>query len=208
MWCGLASLRVEVFCWLVVAGKVSTVDVLRRKGLTLENINDRCSLCGREDETINHLFLHCDFAAFIWKHFLKVCGISWCLPSSLVDIVEGWRLGPFSGCGLLMWKCIPFAILWSIWKERNDRIFKGSQTAVEDTVPLVTLRLSKWLLCKIEFSNLKLDDIAQDWKVYMMSGPSKGKVIVSWSPPPIGSLKFNVDGATRGKPGRHWRSSL
>ena len=137
---------------------------LQEKGLTLENIADRCSLCGREDETINHLFLHCDFAAFIWKHFLKVRGISWCLPSSLVDMVEAWQLGPFTGCGLLMSKCSSFAIIWSIWKERNDRIFKASQTAVEDIVPLVTLRLSKWLLCKKEFSNLKLDDVAKDLK--------------------------------------------
>ena len=35
----------------------------------------------------------------------------------------------------------------------------------------------------------------------MMSGPSKGKVVVSWSPHLIGSLKFNVGGAARGKPG-------
>ena len=31
--------------------------------------------------------------------------------------------------------------------------------------------------------------------------PIKVRKSILWSPPPIGWLKFNVDGATRGKPG-------
>ena len=82
-------------------------------------------------------------------------------------------MGPFSGCGLLMSKCSSFAIIWSIWKEKNDRIFKGFQATVEGIVPLVTLYLSNWLLCKKQFPNLKLDNTARDWKARMMSSPSK-----------------------------------
>ena len=35
----------------------------------------------------------------------------------------------------------------------------------------------------------------------MGCGPIKVKKSILWSPPPIGSFKFNVDGPTRGKPG-------
>ena len=35
----------------------------------------------------------------------------------------------------------------------------------------------------------------------MKTGALKKKGIVSWCSPPCGVLKFNVDGATKGKPG-------
>lgn len=37
---GSAPLQVEVLCWLAISGKVSTVDNLKRKGLSLEAISD------------------------------------------------------------------------------------------------------------------------------------------------------------------------
>lgn len=37
VWVGLATPRVESFCWLVVLGKAATTDVLRRRGILLEN---------------------------------------------------------------------------------------------------------------------------------------------------------------------------
>lgn len=43
-WLGLVPPRVEAFCWLVVSGKVSMVDNLRRKGFALEESSELSSL--------------------------------------------------------------------------------------------------------------------------------------------------------------------
>lgn len=32
----------------------------------------------------------------------------------LGELVVAWRFDPFYGCGLILWRIIPFAILWSI----------------------------------------------------------------------------------------------
>lgn len=66
--------RVEAFCWRAVASKIMTIDILRRKGVITDPILDIYSLCGRERELIDHLFVHCNVACFIWGHFLKLCG--------------------------------------------------------------------------------------------------------------------------------------
>lgn len=40
--------------------KVATVDHLRKRGMTSTNILDTCTVCGKENKTINHLSLHCE----------------------------------------------------------------------------------------------------------------------------------------------------
>ena len=65
----------------------------------------------------------------------------------------------------------------------------------------VTLTIANWALVRKEFSNFNLNDILFSWEACMGSGSTTVRRTVSWSPPPHGVLKFNVDGATRGKPG-------
>lgn len=45
-----------------------------------------------------------------------------------------------------------------------------------------------------------MNDIHFNWEDCIGSGSFKKRRVVSWSPPP-GVLKFNVDGAARGKSG-------
>lgn len=45
-----------------------------------------------------------------------------------------------------------------------------------------------------------MDDFLCNWVVCMSSRPAKVKKIDVWSPPSFRCLKFNVDGAARGKP--------
>lgn len=65
VWMGLATPRVEVFCWLPATNKVSTIDNLRRKGLALKFASNNCCLCRKEREKINHLFMQHNFSYHI-----------------------------------------------------------------------------------------------------------------------------------------------
>ncbi|XXG72211.1 hypothetical protein AAC387_Pa07g1359 [Persea americana] len=86
-------------------------------------------------------------------------------------------------------------------KEMNDRIFKRSSLLLTDLVSRITLRIVEWALVRKEFSNFSLNDILLNWEACMGCGFSKVRRSIPWSPPPIGVLKFNVDGASSGKPG-------
>ena len=183
VWCGLAPPRVEVFLWLAVAEKISTVDNLRKRRIMSEAISDTCVLCGKEKETITHLFLHCEFASCIWQSFFKKCGISWCLPRALSELMEAWRSGPFKGVGLILWRLIPFSILWSIWKERNNRIFNGKSKDREDIVFMIVLKIAKWASIKKELEHLTLDNNLSNWEACLGSRCVKKKHLVTWSPP-------------------------
>lgn len=50
-------------------------------------------------------------------------------------VFEAWRLILFFfGSGRMLWRLIPFAILWSMWQERNVRIFKQTKEDVDQLV--------------------------------------------------------------------------
>ena len=54
---------------------------------------------------------------------------------------------------------LPFAILWSIWKGINDRIFQGAYASLLELIEVITLRVAKWALLRREFSNFSLNAI-------------------------------------------------
>ena len=162
-----------------MAGKISTADILRR-GLTSDNISDTCCHCRRERESIDHLFIQCHVASFIWVYFLNVSGVSWCLPRSLPILFEAWKGTLLVGIGRILWKIIPLSILWSIWNERNYRIFNRKGSTMEDLLSAVLLRITKWACVRKDFVDIKIDNIMQNWGVCLKMGALKKKRKVSW----------------------------
>lgn len=59
-----------------------------------------------------------------------------------------------------MWSNIPFATLSSVLRGRNDEIFRGEASSVDSIIlVVVVLRMTKWLLVRKEFDNVKIEDI-------------------------------------------------
>eukprot|EP00268_Persea_americana_P063135 TRINITY_DN8154_c0_g1_i2.p1 TRINITY_DN8154_c0_g1~~TRINITY_DN8154_c0_g1_i2.p1 ORF type:complete len:183 (+),score=16.69 TRINITY_DN8154_c0_g1_i2:641-1189(+) len=122
-------------------------------------ISNICVLCGKVNETVDHLFVYCEFPYSLWCRFLARCGVLWSLPRSLVGLIEAWRFSSFFGSGLILWRIIPFAILWFVWKERNNRIFRGSLLPVEELEQLVRVQIAKWASFR-EFDASKVYGVA------------------------------------------------
>lgn len=108
--------------------------------------------------------------------------------------------GSFFACILFLLMIIPIAILWSVWKERNNKIVRGALTAKEDILYVISLRIAKW-------ASIRKDFLILTRHIYCSIGKFACNVV--WARrskmfframPPIGILKFNMDGAARGKP--------
>ena len=116
IWNPIVPPKLRFFAWEASWGKVLTLDQLKRKGTPLVN---RCNLCEENEETIDHLLIHCSRAKMLCDLLLAIIDLTGC---SLVRFVNysllrkvlvsekngrefGWRLlFVFSGrCG---WKGI------------------------------------------------------------------------------------------------------
>lgn len=109
------------FVWLVARKACLTENNLMKRGLPLCS---RCHLCGREAETINHLFLHCSVTVQVWNIFLALAGVHWVMPNNTKEMLSCWNKGSSPSAQKNRWDLIPACIWWSIWKERNSRCFE------------------------------------------------------------------------------------
>ena len=86
VWNPLVPLKVGFFAWEASWGKVMTLDKLKKRGRPLAN---KCYLYEDEEETLNHLLVHClkpeSFGSLFWLSlglggsFLSQCGRSFLL---------------------------------------------------------------------------------------------------------------------------------
>jgi hypothetical protein len=69
------------------------------------------------------LLLHCAFASKLWGFVFKTFGIHWVILERVVDLLFGWRKW-FGKNFSAVWNLVPLCLMWTIWQERNRRIFE------------------------------------------------------------------------------------
>lgn len=81
-----------------------------------------------------------------------------------------------------------------MWKERNERIFKGKKSSLKKIISIAMVRIAKWVAIRknfanvniddILFANVNIDDILHNWGACMGLHPRKIRVKDVWCPPP------------------------
>jgi hypothetical protein len=140
IWRTKAPPRVAFFVWLAALGKILTLDNLRKKNMVLFS---RCGMCKKDEESIDHLLLHCDCAQFLWNAFFSRVGLVWAMPRGVVNLLRSWWLG---GCSrsTVVWKMVPLCIMWCLWSECNGRFVKDSERSLEDLLHFFLTTLFTW----------------------------------------------------------------
>jgi hypothetical protein len=66
IWKCPAPSKVAGFAWLVIHDRVSTRENLIYRRVIQDNGEQGCVFCGERMETVNHLFLYCNFTLQVW----------------------------------------------------------------------------------------------------------------------------------------------
>ena len=76
-----------------------TLFVLHQKALPIERLKkfgilgpSRCSLCEEEEESVDHIFLHCPYSSSWWKWLYSILGIQLEFPKSIKEMLSSWPL--------------------------------------------------------------------------------------------------------------------
>jgi len=127
IWCAKAPTRVAFFVWSAALGKILTHDNLRKRNIV---VIEWCCMCKKKGESIDHLLLHCDTARELWSFMFSLFGVEWVMPQTVLELLTTW--GAFFGHGLAkkVWRLVPHCVLWSVWWERNARLFEDVETVM------------------------------------------------------------------------------
>lgn len=122
MWFKQGIPRFSFISWLAMKSRLPTRDPLRNWGL---NVQADCVLCSGFVESHDHLFFGCGFSSELWQGFNLGMGNH--LPVLLHSFgaaVTSVSAFSRSATGVVA-KLLSQAIVYSVWKERNSRIFTG-----------------------------------------------------------------------------------
>ena len=119
-----------------------------RERLSLCN---KCSLCGKDTETVKHPFLHCNFTDQLLQIFLNLRGISWSMPSKIDETLFSWKEAGVGATNKERWRMILACIWWTIWRERNDRCFENRDNNLQEVKLKCLLLFCFW--CTNVYSN-------------------------------------------------------
>ena len=109
-------LKIKIFRWYLLKGVVLTKDNLVKRNW---HGNKKCGFCN-SDETIQHLFIHCHFAHYMWR--LLYCCFGLRPPRSIKHVFGNWLLGVDSKTKRLVITGVS-VLCWTIWISRNAIVF-------------------------------------------------------------------------------------
>jgi hypothetical protein len=73
VWRTQAPSRAAFFSWSATLGKIPTLDNLRKRHVIMIN---KCYMCKKTEEFVNHFLLHCDVAFALWYSLFCRFGLS------------------------------------------------------------------------------------------------------------------------------------
>ncbi|XP_028080046.1 uncharacterized protein LOC114281693 [Camellia sinensis] len=123
IWINLAPPKAQFLSWLAWRGRVKCYELLQKVGVLSPNASSLCVFCKSEVETVNHVFIHCHFTWKLWANLVNWWNYKWVSPGSVEGLLLSWPEIKMKKKMLTVWKTLPVAVMWSVWRSRNDCVF-------------------------------------------------------------------------------------
>ena len=121
VWASSCQSKHKVFFWLVLKDRISTRELLKRKRMQLPDFT--CVLCNTStEESLSHLLLECQFARQCWA----TVNVDVDLELDPFQILQSFK----SQLGVPFFMEVIILMSWTIWKSRNDFIFRQIQPSI------------------------------------------------------------------------------
>ena len=141
IWNPIVPPKLSFFAWEASWGKVLTLDQLKRRGITLVN---RCFLCEENEETIDHLLIHCSRAKMLWDLLLAITEANWVFPRTVRQLLIAWQSASVGKKRKRVWMAAPLCLFWTLWLERNRVVFENEVPSVNRMKSLFLFTLWGW----------------------------------------------------------------
>jgi len=149
-WRGKAPGKMLAFSWTLLLDRIQTKVNLAKRRLMGPEDSKRCVFCEREDQSVVHLFLHCDFISKVWLEVMRWLNFNFITPPNLFIHAFCWsrevRSKILKRGAWLIWH----VVVWVVWKTRNNRNFNNKIIGVEEMVDQIKALSWQWSLSRLK----------------------------------------------------------
>ena len=147
--------------------------------------------------TVDHLLIHCEISWRVWSWWMNIWELQWAAPASLTGVFQSWCPPSSQPFFKKIWWAIFYIIIWSLWKERNQRIFNNTKCSIR-LCELILVRLGWWAKGWGESLPYPIEDIIRNPSCLLWCEQHIPKICnqspnAQWAPLEPGYLKWNVD---------------
>lgn len=164
LWKNAAPPKAQFFSWLAWKGRLKTTEFMQRIGAIPVTVNPLCVFCKVEVETINHVLLLCPLIWKLWSELVNWWEVQWVTPGSVVSLLNWWSGMKLRKKEFNIWKVVPLAMLWSLWKLRNECLFNNGNADFAQVVELLKVRIALWIKSYVKGVNYTVHDIVANLK--------------------------------------------
>ncbi|QHO14574.1 uncharacterized protein DS421_10g287510 [Arachis hypogaea] len=101
-------------------------------------------MCNKKVESVQHLFITCEFAWQVWCAWISHVGRVWSIPRTIKEHFEARRMMPMRRDQRKIWLVGFFSVIWNVWLCRNEHIFHNKATTALDCVVRSFCCSKKW----------------------------------------------------------------
>ncbi|XP_076892270.1 uncharacterized protein LOC143543952 [Bidens hawaiensis] len=112
---------------------------------------DSCPFCELHQESANHIFTGCIFAAEIWDRIVVWCRLDPIFVFEVWDILVLAKGLKKQKLDKRVAHCIVVTALWSMWNAKNEKIFQDKEAKAYEVLPPMALQTGGFSL-KLEIS--------------------------------------------------------
>lgn len=171
--------KVRIFLWNVSQNALATKENLYKRRIIPD---PTCSICKREVETTEHLFLLCPWTQEVWSNPAVQIHIT----NKGLARIDAWLFQHRNGITNSPGIELIASIFWAIWKTRNCYVFRH-----KDPDPGETLASAFLMLNTVKNWSQK-KKISRNDTSPVSEPPNSSQF---WIPPKHGTLKINFDGS-------------
>ncbi|XP_071741299.1 uncharacterized protein [Rutidosis leptorrhynchoides] len=139
----LVPKKIEIFMWRLMNKRLSIRFELDKRGIDLHSV--RCALCDNDIETTDHTILFCSFARDIWSRVSQWWGLGVFSNLSFIEILKGNFGVSMSTFGKKIWQTVEWISAYYIWRNRNDKTFRGTSWCAPVTLNKIQFKSFEWI---------------------------------------------------------------
>ena len=102
---------------MVAHRKINTNDMVQRTRPNMALFPEWCVVCKNASKNVDHLFLHCNAAYFLWSNLYKTFNLSWSAPVSCYSLLlESFSCLKGQKKATVLWDCVVFLFILLNWE--------------------------------------------------------------------------------------------